>query len=200
VGQGLDQLKSIDGDRLAGYLAGQSEFRRAFPQFFRAVGDEVCARLAQQFPGIAAHVGEDYRSVAIERWRNLLPPLDWVAFSFPGHVMWDFHVGVVARLDVWPAVCQAGVHWTPAVAHAIEPLVKSVDWAAAVEAAGELAESPAVREIQQRDLAQPLDPMDLAGEAARFSERAIRYYAVVRPLVDVRAAIDAAEDRRRRGA
>lgn len=187
MGQGLDQLKEIDGGRLAGYLAGQAEFRRAFPQFFRVVGEEVCARFTREYPGIAAHVGEDYRSVAIERWRNLLPPLDWVAFSFPGHAMWDLHVGVVARLDAWPAICQAGLHWTAAVARTVEPLVKSVDWLAAVGATGELAESPAVGEIQQRDLARPLDPMDLAAEAARFAERAIRYYAAVRPLVDVRA-------------
>jgi hypothetical protein len=186
VGQGLDQLKEIDGGRLAGYLAGQVEFRRAFPQFFRAVGEEVCARLTCEYPGIAAHVGEDYRSVAIERWRSLLPPLDWVAFSFPGHAMWDLHVGVVARLDAWPAICQAGLHWAPAVARTVEPLVKSVDWPVAVGAAGELAESPAVGEIQQRDLARPLDPMDLPAEAARFAERAIRYYAAVRPLVDAR--------------
>jgi hypothetical protein len=187
VGQELEQLSAVDGPRLTGYLAGQEEYRRAFPLFFRVVGDQVRARLGREFPGIAAHVGEDYRAVAIERWRNLLPPLDWVAFSFPGYAMWDFHVGVVARLDVWPPLCQAGVHWTRAEARAIEPLLKSIDWRAAVDAAGELAESPAVGEIQQRDIVGPLDPMNLAGEAARFAERAIRYYSVVRPLVDARS-------------
>jgi hypothetical protein len=183
MSDGLEQLKTIDGRRLTGYLAGQAEFRRAFPLFFRAVGDIVCARLARDFPDIAAHVGEDYRRDAIERWANPLPPLDWVAFSFPGHSMWDLHVGVVARLDVWPALCQVGVHWTAKAAPAVEMVVRGVDWRNAVGALGELVDSPAVGEIQQRDLARPLDPIDLAGEATRFAERAVRYYTVMRPLV-----------------
>jgi hypothetical protein len=181
----LRALKSIDGRKIAGYLAGQNEFRRAFPFFFRVVGDAVVARLAPEFPGVAAHVGEDYRGEAIERWQRLLPPLDWVAFSFPGYSMWDLHVGVVARLDVWPALCQPGVHWTSAVAAEIEPLVRSVDWPAVTGTPGELVESPEVGEIQQRDRERPLDPIDLAGEASRLAERAIRYYAAVRKLIDV---------------
>ena len=183
---GLRELRAVDGRKIAGYLAGQHEFRRAFPLFFRVVAEAVVARLASECPGIAAHVGEDYREEAIERWRRLLPPLDWVAFSFPGYSMWDLHVGVVARLDVWPALCQAGVHWTPAVAGAIDPLVRSVDWRAVSGAPGELVESPEVGEIQQRDLQRPLDPIDLAGEAGRFIERAIRYYAAMRTLIDAR--------------
>lgn len=184
--RGLQELRSVDGRRIAGYLAGQNEFRRAFPLFFRVVGDAVVARLAPEFPGIAAHVGEDYRRDAIDRWQRLLPPLDWVAFSFPGYSMWDLHVGVVARLDVWPALCQAGVHWTPAIAGEIEPMVRSVDWHAVIGAPGERAESPEVGEIQQRDQQRPLDPIDLAGEASRFIERAIRYYAAMRKLIDRR--------------
>jgi hypothetical protein len=70
------------------------------------------------------------------------------------------------------------------VAREIEPLVRSVNWELAVGAAGEFSESPAVAEIQQRDLARPLDTMDLVGEAQRFADRAIRYYTVTRPLVD----------------
>jgi hypothetical protein len=181
--QGMHELRQIDGRKIAGYLAGQHEFRRAFPLFFRVIGDELVARLAPQFPAVAAHVGEDYRREAIDRWGRLLPPLDWVALSFPGYSMWDLHVGVVARLDVWPALCQAGVHWTPAVAAEIEPLVRSVDWQAVSGAPGELVESPEVGEIQQRDRQRPLDPIDLAGEAGRFVERAIRYYAAVRTLL-----------------
>ena len=77
----LERLRAIDGQRLAAFLAG--EFRRAFPTFFRAVGHEVCGRLGSTFPGIAAHVGEDYRRAAIDRLNDPLPPLDWVAFSFP---------------------------------------------------------------------------------------------------------------------
>ncbi|MBI1735794.1 MAG: hypothetical protein HYR51_11530 [Candidatus Rokubacteria bacterium] len=184
--RGLQQLQSIDGRRIAGYLAGRNEFHRAFPLFFRVVGDEVVSRLAPALPGIAAHVGEDYRREAIDRWQSLLPPLDWVAFSFPGYSMWDLHVGVVARLDVWPALCQAGVHWTAAVAGVIEPLVRSVDWPAVTGAPGELADSPNVGEIQQRDHQRPLDPIDLAGEASRFIERAIRYYAAMRKVLDAR--------------
>ena len=184
MGQELDPLKAIDGRRIAGYLAGQDEFARAFPLFFRAVGDAVTTRLASTFPGIAAHVGEDYRREAVERLQNYLPPLHWVAFSFPGYSMWELHVGCVARLDLWPAVCQVGFHWMAPVAREIEPLVRSVDWETAVGTAGEFAESPAVAEIQQRDLARPLDPMDLAGEARRLTERAIRYYTATRPLVD----------------
>jgi hypothetical protein len=147
------------------------------------VGHEVSERLADAFPGIAAHVGEDYRRAAIERLDDPLPPLDWVAFSFPGYAMWDLHVGVVLRLDVWPAVGQVGVHWTSAVAHEIGPLVRAVDWSAAVGSSGELAESPAVKEIQQRDVADALDVNDLAGEAMWYAERAIRYYSAVRPLL-----------------
>ena len=186
MNDGVRELRSVDGRKIAGYLAGQHEFRRAFPLFFRAVGDAVVDRLGSECPGIAAHVGEDYRREAIDRWRRLLPPLDWVAFSFPGYSMWDLHVGVVARLDVWPALCQAGVHWTPAVARDIEPLVRSVDWQAVVGSPGELADSPEVGEIQQRDLQRPLDPIDLAGEASRFIERAIRYYAAMRKRLDAR--------------
>ena len=180
----FEQLKTLDGARLAGYLAGHDEFHRAFPLFFRAVGEAVTAQLVARFPGIEAHVGEDYRREAIARIGSLLPPLHWVAFSFPGYSMWDLHVGCVARLDVWPAQCQVGVHWMAPVAETIEPLVRAVNWATAVGTAGELAESPAVAEIQQRDLAQPLDTMNLAGEAERLAGRAIRYYTVVRPLVD----------------
>jgi hypothetical protein len=179
----LEQLRTIDGRRLGAFLAGQEEFRRAFPRFFRAVGDEVSARLAPQFSGVAAHVGEDYRREAIDRLNNPLPPLDWVAFSFPGYSWWDLHVGVVAHLDQWPATCQVGMHWTAAVAREVAPLVRDVDWSTAVGTPGELAESPAFGEIQQRDLAAPLDVNDLAGEAMRYAERAIRYYTVMRPVL-----------------
>jgi hypothetical protein len=184
--EALRQLRSVDGGKIAGYLAGQQEFRAAFPLFFRVVGQGVVARLAPELPGVAAHVGEDYRRQAIDRWDRLLPPLDWVALSFPGYSMWDLHVGVVARLDGWPALCQAGLHWTPAVAAEIEPLVRSVDWPAVSGGPGELVESPEVGEIQQRDRARPLDPIDLAGEARRFTERAIRYYAAMRRTLDSR--------------
>jgi hypothetical protein len=184
MGQELEQLKSIDGRRLAGFLAGQEEFGRAFPLFFRAVGEIVTARLTPTFPGIVAHVGEDHRREAVDRLQNLLPPLHWVAFSFPGYSMWELHVGCVARLDLWPAVCQVGIHWMEPVAREIAPLVRSVNWETAVGTAGEFSESPAVAEIQQRDLARPLDTIDLAGEAQRFAERAIRYYTATRPLVD----------------
>jgi len=183
VSDELERLRTIDGRRIGEFLAGQHEFRQAFPRFFRALGHEVCERLSRPFPGIAAHVGEDYRRTAIDRWNDPLPPLDWVAFSFPGYSMWDLHVGVVARLDVWPALAHVGVHWTPAVAHEIAPLIEKIDWSTAVGNAGELAESPAVGEIQQRDLATPLDVNDLAAETLRHAARAIRYYTAVRPLL-----------------
>ena len=183
MSEALEGLRTIDGRRVGEFLAGQEEFRRAFPSFFRVVGDEVTARLAREWTGVAAHVGEDYRREAIERLNDPRPVLDWVAFSFPGYSWWDFHVGVVARLDTWPAVCQVGVHWTGAVAEQIAPLVRAVDWSAAVGTAGELGESPAFGEIQQRDLAQPLDVNDLAGEAMRCAERAVRYYTVVRGIL-----------------
>jgi hypothetical protein len=179
VNDDLERLRAIDGQRVAAFLAGQDEFRRAFPTFFRAVGHEVCARLAPTFPGIEAHVGEDYRRAAIDRLDNPLPPLDWVAFAFPGYPMWDLHVGVVARLDVSPAVAQTGIHWTPAVASSIAPLVHSLDWLTAVGTAGERADSPAVQEIQQRDVATPLDVHHLATEVDRYAERAIRYYTAM---------------------
>jgi len=183
VNDDLERLRAIDGQRLAAFLAGQDEFRRAFPTFFRAVGHEVCARLASTFPGIEAHVGEDYRRAAIDRLDNPLPPLDWVAFSFPGYPMWDLHVGVVARLDVFPAVAQTGIHWTNAVASTIAPVVKSIDWPTAVGTAGELAESLAVEEIQQRDLANTLDVDSLASEVMRYAERAVRYYTAMHARV-----------------
>jgi len=183
VNDDLERLRAIDGVRLAAFLAGQDEFRRAFPTFFRAVGHEVCARLASTFPGIEAHVGEDYRRAAIDRLDNPLPPLDWVAFSFPGYPMWDLHVGVVARLDVSPAVAQVGIHWTTAVASTIAPVVKSIDWPTAVGTAGELAESPAVREIQQRDIAKPLDVHNLAREVTPYADRAARYYTAMHDQV-----------------
>jgi hypothetical protein len=183
VNDDLERLRTIDGQRVATFLAGQDEFRRAFPTFFRAVAHEVCARLASTFPGVAAHVGEDYRRAAIERLNNPLPPLDWVAFSFPGYSMWDLHVGVVARLDVSPAVAQAGIHWTTKVAADIAPIVQSIDWPTAVGAAGELAESPAVQEIQQRDLADPLDVHHLVSEVTRYTTRAVRYYTAMHDRV-----------------
>jgi hypothetical protein len=176
AGRDLERLRTIDGGRIADFLAGQDEFRRAFPTFFRAVGHEVCTRLSPTFPGIAAHVGEDYRRAAIDRLNNPLPPLDWVAFSFTGHSMWDLHVGVVARLDVFPPVAQVGIHWTDTVASDIAPVVQSIDWLAAVGSAGELANSPAVNETQQRDVADRLDVHQLASEAIRYANRAIRYY------------------------
>ena len=183
MGQELESLKSIDGQKLSFYLAGQDEYRRAFPLFFRAVGDTVCRALGKQFPGIWANVGEDYRREAIGRIGNPEPPLGWVAFGFPGYSWWDLHVGCVARLDVWPAVCQVGFHWTARTAREIEPLARSVAWDSAVGERGELAEVPAFGEIQQRDLARPLDVMNLAGEAERFAERAIRYYSVAVRLI-----------------
>jgi hypothetical protein len=186
MGQDLEQLKSIDGRRIAGYLAGQDEFNRAFPLFFRAVGELVTTHLRSVYPDVTPNVGEDYRREAIERVHMLQPPLSWVAMSFPGYSWWDLHVGCVARLDVWPALCQVGIHWTGPIARDIEPLVREVNWESAVGTAGEFAEAPAFGEIQQRDLARPLDIMDLAGEAQRFADRAIRYYTVVRPLVDAR--------------
>ena len=183
MNEDLEQLRTVDGARIAGFLAGQDEYRRAFPAFFRAVGHEVCRRLSPTFPGIAAHVGEDYRRAAIDRLDNPVPPLDWVAFSFRGHSMWNLHVGVVARLDVFPPVAQAGIHWTETVARDIAPLVESIDWLAAVGTTGERASSPAVNEIQQRDVADRLDVHQLAGEAVRFADRAIRYYTAMHARV-----------------
>ncbi len=183
----LDRLRTIDGRRLAEFLAAQQEFRRAFPTFFRAIGHDVCTRLSPTFPDIAAHVGEDYRREAIARLDNPLPPLDWVAFSFPGYAMWDVHVGVVARLDQWPPVAQVGIHWTQCVAPDIAPVVASIDWPTVVGTNGELVESPAVQEIQQRDIAAALDVHALATEVIRYADRAIRYYttmhdAITRPM------------------
>ena len=97
--------------------------------------------------------------------------------------MWDLHVGVVARLDVFPPVAQAGIHWTDTVASEVAPLVQSIDWLAAVGTAGELANSPAVNESQQRDVADRLDVHQLAREAIRYADRAIRYYAAMHPRV-----------------
>ena len=183
MNEDLDRLRALDGRRIADYLAAQDEFRRAFPTFFRAVGHEVCARLAPTFPGIAAHVGEDYRREAITRLDNPLPPLDWVAFSFPGYTMWDLHVGVVARLDQSPPLAQAGIHWTTTVAADIAAIIQSIDWRATVGTTGELANSPAVQEIQQRDVADPLDVHHLASEALRYADRALRYYTAMRDRV-----------------
>jgi len=179
VSDDLDRLRTIDGRRLADFLAAQTEFRRAFPTFFRAIGHEVCTRLAPTFPAIAAHVGEDYRREAITRLDNPLPPLDWVAFSFPAYPMWDLHVGVVARLDQWPPLAQVGIHWTSSVATHIAPLVKTIDWLTTVGTKGELVEAPAVHEIQQRDPADPLNVDALATEVTRYANRAIRYYTAI---------------------
>ena len=186
MGQERESLKSIDGQKVSGYLAGQEEFRRAFPLFFRVVGDTVCTALGKQFPGIWANVGDDYRREAVGRVNIADPPLGWVAFGFPGYSWWDLHVGCVARLDVWPALCQVGFHWTARTKLEIEPLVKSIAWESAVGERGEFAEVPAFGEIQQRDLARPLDVTNLAGEAERFAERAIRYYTVAVPLIGKR--------------
>jgi hypothetical protein len=54
-----------------------------------------------------------------------------------------------------------------------------------VGAAGEWQESPAIGEIQQRDLARPLDLTRLAREATWLADRAAVYYSVVWPLVAV---------------
>jgi hypothetical protein len=176
----LDAVRRLDGARLARHLESRAELARAVPLLCRAVGDEACHRLWRRFPGAAAHVGEDCRSEARLRYPHLATlPLDWVAFGFPGVVMWDLHVGVILELDGAPPRTHVGVHATPAVWARVGPALERLDWTALVGQPLQLRESPAVGEIQLIQRPAPLDFADLAGEVTRLAEAAARCYAAV---------------------
>jgi hypothetical protein len=178
------ELRALDGERLALHLSTRGEFERAFPRFFRAVGQEACRRLWERFPDAVAFVGEDCRREAAARYPHLARlPLDWVAFAFPGLVMWDLHVGVVADLAAQPAVVQVGVHATPPVWPRLRPLLDTVDWQALVGETLAVTEASVVGEVQLNEPARRLALPDLAGEVARLAERAARYYEIVAPLL-----------------
>lgn len=176
-------LRSIDGERLARHLDTRAEYERAFPLFFRVVGDEACRRLWERFPDAAAFVGDDCRREAMARYPHLARlPLDWVAFAFRGVVMWDLHVGVVADLARRPPVIQVGVHATPPLWPRLAPMLEALDWQALVGEKLALNDARVVGEIQLVEPARPLDLSDLAGEVPRLADRAVRYYEIVAPL------------------
>ena len=179
----LRALRSIDGDRLARHLETRGEYERAFPLFFRAVGQEACARLWDRFTRAAAFVGEDCRREAGARWPHLPRlPLDWVALAFPGVVMWDLHVGVVADLTARPPVVRVGIHASPPVWARLGPLVTTLDWSALAGTRLVNHEARVVGEMQLVEPPHALALSDLAGEASRLAERATRYYEITSPL------------------
>lgn len=176
-------LRSIDGERLARHLETRAEYERAFPLFFRAVGDEACCRLWERFPDAAAFVGDDCRREAMARYPHLARlPLDWVAFAFRGVVMWDLHVGVVVDLARRPPVIQVGVHTTPPLWPRLAPMLEALDWQALMGEKLALNDARVVGEVQLVEPARPLDLSDLAGEVPRLADRAVRYYEIVAPL------------------
>lgn len=180
----LARLRAVDGARLARHLETRAEYERAFPLFFRAVGEEAARRLRRRFPGAAAFVGEDCRSEARLRYPHLLRlPLDWVALAFPGVVMWELHVGVIAELAESSPAAHVGVHATPALWTRLGAVLGGLDWPALAGERLHRHESRVVGEIQLVESARPLDLADLAGEARRLAERAARYYEVVAPLL-----------------
>ncbi len=179
----LAAVAALDGTKLARHLETRGEYERAFPLFFRAVGDEACRRLWPRFPAAAAFVGEDCRSEARLRYPHLARlPLDWVALAFPGVIMWDLHVGVIAELDRWPPLTHVGVHATPPLWPRLGPVLERLDWPALAGEPLRRHEARAVGEIQLREAARPLDLADLGGEALRLADRAARYYEIVAPL------------------
>jgi hypothetical protein len=176
-------LRSIDAEALGRHLATRIEYERAFPLFFRAVGRAVTERLWTRFPGAAAHVGDDCRSEAGLRYPHLVHlPLDWVAFSFPGVVVWDLHVGVVADLRRATPTISVGVHATPGVWTRLVPSLEAVDWTAAMGARLVFNDARVVGEKQMNEPARALDLRDLPGEVARLADRAARYYEIAAPL------------------
>lgn len=178
------ELLALDGKRLALHLETRGEFERAFPLFFRAVGQEACRRLWERFPDAAAFVGEDCRREAAARYPHLARlPLDWVAFAFRGLVMWDLHIGVVADLGAGPPTIQVGIHTTPALWPRLHPVLRAVAWEALVGQKLAVTEASVVGEIQLSEPARPLALSDLGGEVPRLAERAAGYYEIVAPLL-----------------
>ncbi|MBI2215793.1 MAG: hypothetical protein HYU51_00715 [Candidatus Rokubacteria bacterium] len=176
-------LRQIDGEKVARHIATRSEYDRAFPLFFRALGDAVCARLWERFPDAMACVGEDYVSEARARWGHLARlPLDWVAFGFPGVLMWDMHVGVVADLTRETPTISVGPHGTAGVWTKLAPALEAIDWPAVT---GQKLVFNDARVVGEKQLIEPpraLDLRDLAGEVTRLADRAVRYYEIVAPL------------------
>ncbi len=177
------ELRTIDGEMLARHLRTRAEYDRAFPLFFRAVGEAVCARLRGRFPHATACVGEDYLSDARARWGHLQRlPLDWVAFGFRGVVMWDLHVGVVADLTRATPLVTVGPHATAGVWTKLAPALDRIDWPAVTGAELVFNDARVVGEKQLIEPPRPLDLGDLAGEVGRIADRAARYYELVAPL------------------
>jgi hypothetical protein len=179
----LAALRSIDAGALGRHLATRGEYERAFPLFFRAIGRAASEHLWPRFPGAAAHVGEDCRSEAGLRYPHLTClPLDWVAFSFPGVVVWDLHVGVVADLRRPKPTISVGIHATPEVWTRLVPALEAVDWAAVTGEKLVFNDARVVGEKQLIEPARTLDVSDLTGEVSRLGDRAARYYEIVAPL------------------
>jgi hypothetical protein len=179
----VHQLRAINGDAITRHLATRAEYERAFPLFFRAVGDAVCARLRERFPHATACVGEDHVSEARIRWGHLQRlPLDWVAFGFRGVLMWDLHVGVVTDLTHATPLVSVGPHGTAVVWTKLAPALGAIDWPSITGQALVFNDARAVGEKQLIERPRPLDLHDLAGEAERIAERAARYYEIVARL------------------
>ena len=149
--------------------------------FFRRIGRLVEAELMQRFPEARAHVGADVRDEALERQPqfNGDPPVDWVAFSFAGLVMWDVHVGVVCDLSAAVPTCHVGFHTSDQFWPEFEEAIETLEWETCLGARPSLVRAGDVREQQFRDLAVPLLLDDLCSEAQRLASRAVCYYVAV---------------------
>ena len=65
----------------------------------RRLAEAVIERLRAEFPGLSAHIGEDYeqsRDPEAIVQRELGTHFQWLAFGFAPWRMWDLHIGIVA--------------------------------------------------------------------------------------------------------
>lgn len=175
----------IEVDAIAGYCRGRAAYNQAFPWFYEAIRESVLQEVSVLYPDAGCIVGTSplgmERSLAKFPGRSV--PLEWVAFSFNGLDLHDFHIGVVLDLDRWPATYILGLHIMDELIDEYRDRADAIDWEGILGYRPHFTYAAQVRESRWIDLEHEIDFSDLGAEVARIVDRVTRYYRAAAPLV-----------------
>jgi len=169
---------------MAEYVRGRAAYQTVFPWFYETIREEVLTLLRPQYPDAEGVVGvsADGMTRGMAKFPGVVPPCEWVAFSFGGLALHDFHIGVVLDLDHWPVTYSVGLHIMDEALTPFKQAVDALDWASYLGHPPQFTYAAQVRESRWIDPTREMDFSDLRGEVEHIVERVARYYRAAAPV------------------